>query len=129
MLDIFAAHTDINNLEFSTDPNPQKSKTKCIAFSRVPKTDLAPIFLNGDILPWVDRVVHVGNTLFCNGKMEQDIKEKRAMYIERCMELNQEFMACPTQVKCIDFITVTSLVVRYGTSRLHISTCCATAGM
>lgn len=99
MVDICAAHADINNLEFSTDPNPQKSKTKCIAFSRLPKTDLAPIFLNGDKLPWVDRVVHVGNTLFSNGKMEQDLKEKRGIYIERCMELNQEFMACPNQVK------------------------------
>ncbi len=63
--------------------------------------------------------------------MEQDLKEKRGIYIERCMELNQEFMACPNQVKlkCIDFITVTSLVVLYGTSLMYISTCRVTAGM
>ena len=33
MVDICSAHADDNNLEFSTDPNPVKSKTKCIAFS------------------------------------------------------------------------------------------------
>ena len=99
MVDICSAHADDNNLEFSTDPNPVKSKTKCIAFSSRKKIDLAPIYLNGDKLPWCHRIVHVGNTLYHNGKMEQDIREKRAMYIDRCMELNQEFMTSPIDIK------------------------------
>jgi hypothetical protein len=99
MVEICEKHANENNLEFSTDPNPIKSKTKCIAFHRGAKLDLPAIYLNGDALPWCERVVHVGNTVHMNGTMEQDICEKRAIYIDRAMELNQEFMSSPNEVK------------------------------
>ena len=99
MVDICEKHANDNNLEFSTDPNPIKSKTKCIAFYRGAKRELTNIYLNGDALPWCERVVHVGNTIHMNGTMEQDIREKRAMYIDRAMELNQEFISSPNEVK------------------------------
>ena len=99
MIDICSDHADENSLEFSTDPNPVKSKTKCIAFTNGGNIDLPPVYLKDTVLPWCDRVVHVGNTLHKSGTMEQDIKEKRAIYIDRCMELNQEFLSSPYEVK------------------------------
>ena len=40
-----------NSLVFSTDPDPKKSKTMCIAFNCNNKDNLAPIQLCGDNLP------------------------------------------------------------------------------
>ena len=50
-----------NNLKFCTNLNPDKSKTKCIHFSKK-RIDLAQIVLNGNLLPWVDSALYVGNT-------------------------------------------------------------------
>ena len=51
-----------NNLEFSTDPNPAKSKSKCIFMSghlKVAKP--ANLQLYGVDLPWVKTATHLGN--------------------------------------------------------------------
>ena len=80
-----------HNLKFSTDPNPTKCKTKCIAFLKKPR-DLAPVMLCGNPLPWVESGKHLGN-FFLNkiDGMRQDIKVKRAKFIDRSNELLQEF--------------------------------------
>ena len=91
MVTICESHADANDLMFSTDPVPAKSKTKCMAFPSGASPDMPFIVLNGDKLPWVEQAVHIGNTLHYSGTMEQDIREKRAIFIDRCMELNQEF--------------------------------------
>ena len=82
-----------HNLQFSTDPNPVKCKTKLIAFSKH-KDNLptAKVYLCGNVLPWVDNVKHVGNTLtaFVDG-MQKDMMIKRAQYIENVNCLQQEF--------------------------------------
>ena len=99
MVTICESHADANDLMFSTDPVPAKSKTKCMAFPSGASPDMPSIVLNGDKLPWVERAVHIGNTLHYSGTMEQDIREKRAIFIDRCMELNQEFHTYPPSVK------------------------------
>ena len=48
-----------NNLKFSTNVDPVKSKTKCIHFSKQ-NIELAKITLNGDQLPWVDSANMLG---------------------------------------------------------------------
>ena len=50
------------NLKFGTSPNQQKSKTKCIVFSKKMKNraKLAPIMLDGQKPPWVSSVNHLG---------------------------------------------------------------------
>ena len=99
LVNICETHANDNDLMFSTDPIPSKSKTKCIAFPHGASADMPSIILNGDKLPWVERAVHIGNTLHCSGRMDQDIREKRAVFINRCMELNQEFYIYPPLVK------------------------------
>ena len=54
-----------NNLQFSTDPNPAKSKSKCIFMigkkKNLPKP--APLILSGKELPWVATATHLGHEL------------------------------------------------------------------
>lgn len=80
-----------HSLKFSTDPNPLKCKTKCIAFLKKNRT-LPQIVLNGNNLPWVFEGVHLGN-YFTNryDGMTRDTKMKRGQFISRNYELLQEF--------------------------------------
>ena len=80
-----------HNLKFSTDPDPRKCKTKCIAFLKKPR-QLRNMYLCGNPLPWVDNLKHLGNMVsnkIDGGQM--DMKQKMAGYIERNCTLNQEF--------------------------------------
>ena len=47
--------------------------------------------LNGKALPWVSSLSHLGSTITDDCRMHQDTLEKRAIYISRNNELNQEF--------------------------------------
>ena len=82
-----------HNMIFSTDPVPAKSKTKCMFFcgqstgARYPD----PIHLDGKILPWVVTAEHLGHTLHQSGTMEQDCKIKRAQFIQKTVEVREQF--------------------------------------
>ena len=88
-----------HNLKFSTNVDPRKCKTKCIAFLNKER-ELGPVELGGVPLPWVDGGLHLGNNISnrCNG-MNQDIKVKRAVFIKKNIELNQEFNLCHPATK------------------------------
>ena len=90
------------NISFSTKIDPKKNKTKGIIFSKNDiKYDIANVILSGNPLPWVTSAKYLGNKLTnrINGMLE-DIKEKRARYIERNCELNQEFPFAHPELKC-----------------------------
>ena len=57
--------------------------------------------LNGNNLPWIDDAKYLGNciTSIPDG-LSRDCKQKRARYIERNCELNQEFYPAHPDVKC-----------------------------
>lgn len=90
-----------NNLVFSTDPNPSKSKTKCMLVcgrDRVQEYP-DPIKLEGYDLPWVETALHLGHTLHQNGKMDQDAKIRRAIFIDRSVEVREKLsFAEPSEV-------------------------------
>ena len=91
MLSICEEFAIEHNLRFSTDSNPSKCKTKCIAFS-TKRTILPELILCGNPLPWVDQIKHLGTTLSNNGCLtDQDVRIKRAQFINKNMELRQEF--------------------------------------
>ena len=100
MVTICEEHAKSNNLEFSTDLDPKKSKTICMAFhgGKAP-AEVSKIMLNGREVPWRERSLHIGNTLHIDAKMNQDLKEKRAKFIDRSIELNQKFALYPPDVK------------------------------
>ena len=78
---------EAHNLQFSTNPNPAKSKCKCIGFgSRI--KDQEDLMLCGNVLPWVNKISHLGTTI-TNEKevLAKDIMQKRAAFISRNNEL------------------------------------------
>ena len=96
--ELFAAE---NNLKFSTDPNPVKSKTKCIYMcGKLGNVEYpAPLQLYGVDLPWVTSAVHLGHELHQTGTMEHDARVKRAMFIQKSTEIREMFsFANPVQV-------------------------------
>ena len=52
---------------------------------------VAPVLLNGDPLPWVPHVKHLGNTLQCDNSMRKDLAQKRGKLIGKLNSLSQEF--------------------------------------
>lgn len=91
MLTICEKYAEVHNLKFSTDVNPSKCKTKCLAFLRKERY-LQPVKLCGNDLPWVTHGKHLGNTIETKSNgMKMDIRTKRAQYIEKNNEIMQEF--------------------------------------
>ena len=101
MLDTCQRFAAKYNLKFSTDPNPVKSKTKCIFVVGRSRNALkpAPLFLDGKELPWVETALHLGNTIHESGSMDKDAKVKRAAFIRESTDLRETFgFASPTEV-------------------------------
>ena len=99
MMKIIEEFNEEHGLRFSTDPNPAKSKTKCIAWLNVKRT-LSNIILSGNLTPWVEKIRHLGNTITNNSNtMAKDMEEKKAKYIAKCNEIIQEFSFASAKTK------------------------------
>ena len=91
MVDICSKFMSIKGLRFSTNKILAKSKTKCILFSKRKMPNVAPIKLNGDELPWVSDIKHLGNILEKDNSMRKDVAVKRGKAIGKINSLFQEF--------------------------------------
>ena len=82
-----------NNIMFSTDVNPNKSKSKAlyVVGHKGNSGKPAPLMLDGKELPWVDKCEHLGHTLNVTATMEQDCKIKRSKFIEDAVKLREQF--------------------------------------
>ena len=101
MLDTCQRFAMRNNLKFSTDPNPSKSKTKCIYVCGKAKKALKPVplVLDGKDLPWVESAPHLGHILHESGSMDQDTRCKRASFIDESTQVREAFgFASPSEV-------------------------------
>ena len=99
MINICENYAMSHDLQFSTDPDPRKCKTKCLAFLKR-KRELPHIQLCGTNLPWVSSGKHLGNNL--ENKMDgmkHDVLVKRAQYITKNYDLRQEFHFCHPATK------------------------------
>ena len=90
------------NLKFSTDINPNKSKSKCIYMVgphvRHP-VHPAPIQLYGKDLPWVSHANHLGHEIQEDATMIKDANMKRAAFLSSCNDIRSLFsFAMPSQV-------------------------------
>ena len=96
--ELFAAE---HNIVFSTDPDPHKSKSKCIHVTGPRGGGMlkpAPLLLCGRALPWVARAEHLGHALSEDGTMRQDAREKRAKFIDMSVKIRETFaFAHPTE--------------------------------
>ena len=88
MLSIAEKYVEEHSISFSTDPEPRKSKTKGIIFSKKPlQFTPAQLILNGNPLPWISESKYLGNTITSiPDGWSKDANQKRAMYIERNIE-------------------------------------------
>ena len=99
MLDICENFAIEHSMQFSTDSNPSKSKTKCILFSRtISNENVKNVLLNGNELPWVESAKHLGNLLankinyrFMSPDTKMDLRQKRAIFFQRCHQIMQQF--------------------------------------
>lgn len=82
MLDLVVSQGLALNLNFSSNQDPQKCKSFCLYFvgprhpGRV--TYPTPLQLNGVVLPWRKKAVHLGHTLNQDLSMDIDAGEKKA---------------------------------------------------
>ena len=102
MIKICEEYGNSNNLKFSTDPNPAKSKTKCLYMCgpRVRQPAFpAPLKLYGRDLPWVAHATHLGHELHQDCTMDMEIKMKRANFIQSTTDIRDMFsFALPGQI-------------------------------
>ena len=76
-------------IDYEYDPNPAKSKSKCIFMVGKSKnvTKQAALLLEGRKLPWVEFVTHHGHELHQSGTLVHDAKIKRAEFISSSVEV------------------------------------------
>ena len=99
MVDLCQKHAVENNLLFSTDKDPLKSKTMCIAFNCHSKEQLSNVVLDNNVLPWVTKAKHIGNYLHEDGSTCYDLNIKRGIFIQTALEINQEFSSLPANIR------------------------------
>ena len=99
LLSICENFAESHSMLFSTDPDPAKSKTKCLLFSRNIRADqVKKVQLNGDSLPWVQTAKHLGNhlsskiNLSCYApETKSDLLQKRAILFDKVHQIQQQF--------------------------------------
>ena len=111
LVDICYKFAAEKNLKFGTNPDPLKSKTKCIVFAKKYKSKnrLAPILLDGLELPWVSKITHLGCILDADNSMKTDILSKRGQFVGKVNSLFQEFHSVSSD-------TLLKLIWTYATS-------------
>ena len=82
-----------NNIRFSTDENPSKSKSKAlyVVGQKGNFEKPVPLMLCGKALPWVDKCEHLGHNFNVRNSMEQDCRMKRSKFIEDAVKIREQF--------------------------------------
>ena len=91
MVKICEKFAKIKSLKFSTNKVAAKSKTKTIIFTSGKIPEAEKLSLNGDPLPWVGEIKHLGNILQSNISMKSDCLAKRGNFIGTINAMMQEF--------------------------------------
>ena len=109
MLSVCENYAGRNNLQFSTDPNPSKSKSKCVFMTGTRLRKLSkpvPLQLYGVDLHWVASATH---KLHQDCSMDYDSKSKRGRFIENSTAIRETFKSAhreqilkSIQVHCFD---------------------------
>lgn len=75
-------------LKLSIDPDPKKSKTKCLYFNQkqIPKN----LKVYGDDIPWVTSAIHLGHIINVDERTSHDLNSKRCAFISGVHGLRQE---------------------------------------
>ena len=100
MLNVCKEYAEEYNLQFSTDPNPALSKTKCLYMcGHMDPVYPVPLQLGDHELPWVQHATHLGHELHQMCDMEHDAQVKRAQFIENAVQIRETFsFARPNEI-------------------------------
>jgi hypothetical protein len=100
MLNKCQTFAEENNILYSTDPDPSKSKSKAMFLCGKAEVEYpSSVTLYGEPLPWVTRATHLGHELSQMCDMELDANIKRARFIESLTKIRDFFsFAHPFQV-------------------------------
>ena len=100
MLEICEKYAKETNLEFSTHPDADKSKTKCIFMTgHLKASKPVNLQLYGVDLPFVKSANHLGHQLSENYTMDQEIRSCRAGFIGDSSDVREMFsFAQPNQI-------------------------------
>ena len=92
MLKACDSYADEFNLQFSTDPTPALSKSKCLYMcGHMDPVYPVPLKLGDRDLPWVVHATHLGHELHQMCNMEYDAHVKRAQFIEASVQIQETF--------------------------------------
>ena len=100
MLDVASSYAAEVGLQFSTDPDPVKSKSKAVFMVGRERNLAKPatVFLSGKALPYVPHATHLGHEFHESGTMEMDTRMRRGAYIGRSLEVQEAFsFAAPAE--------------------------------
>ena len=120
MVTLCEKYAEAKNMKFSTNTDPEKSKTKCVIFTKSQKErkNVLPIILNKKKLPYVDQVKHLGHYLSYDNKMTVDCDIKRGKFISKIHSLAQElFFASPEVIMKLFNVYTTSF---YGSNLYNL---------
>ena len=67
--------------------NPEKSKTKCIAFGM--NSNPSPLFIANNPIAWTDKYTHLGHVFTRDGYCTEDCNSKKRSFIGRFHSLGQ----------------------------------------
>ena len=100
MLQVCERYGADHNLVFSTDPNPAKSKSKCLYMcGRLNVEYPVAVQLYNTDLSWVVTAKHLGHELHQCCNMEYDAKVKRYSFIDKSVNIRECFsFADPVQI-------------------------------
>ena len=106
MLSICEDYAIEYSMKYSTDPDPRKSKTKCLHFTKKKRT-VPKVILNENPLPWVEKAEHLGNSLSVNLNTSPvsvdtsgDLLQKRAIFFDRVHQHIQRYGYCDPRLVC-----------------------------
>ena len=92
MLYLCESFAQSHNLQYSTNPIPALSKSKCIFMCGSQETVYPEaLTLFGQSLPWVEHGTHLGHELHQSCRMDMDIGIKRAQFIETAIQIRDTF--------------------------------------
>ena len=92
MLKICEDFATRNNIMYSTNENPELSKTKCLYITgKANKEYPKPLSLYGKDLPWVKNATYLGHEFSEQCNMELDCKIKRSRFIDNSTWIRETF--------------------------------------
>ena len=89
MLDTASVFSEEVGLEFSTDPDPIKSKATIMVERSWMLRKLVPLVLSGQQLPYVKQATHLGHEFHEDGTMDTDTNIRRGIFIGHCLEVQE----------------------------------------